>query len=70
MNYKYENSTFSIVCISGRVSPIIEEEHGIYMPCSSLIISEMTPQICYHSNNEITNWCAQYMVECYLDDVT
>ena len=28
------------------------------MPCSSRIISETIPQICYHSNYGISNWCA------------
>ena len=37
-------SHFSIVWISSNISFIIWEEHGIHcMPCSSQIISEMTP---------------------------
>ena len=41
----------STVWISGSISLIIWGEHGIHcMPCSSRILSKMTPQICYHSN--------------------
>ena len=40
-------------------SHIIREEHGIhYMPCSSRIISEMTTESCYHSDQGINNCCA------------
>ena len=44
MNHKIEKITFSHVRISDRISLIIRGEHGIHcMPCSSLILSEMTP---------------------------
>ena len=58
MNYRFD---FPIVWISVSISHIIWEEHGIHcMPCSSGIISAMTPQICYHNNYEAACWCAWY----------
>ena len=54
---------FSIVCISGSISLIIQEEHGIHcMPCSSRITSWLATQICYHSSYGNTNWRAKYLV--------
>ena len=40
------------------------------MPCSSRIVSEMTPQICYHRNYRITNVAVVHytLAEWRLDD--
>ena len=40
---------------------LTREKHGNTIPCSSRIISELTPQICYHNNYRITNWFASYL---------
>ena len=51
MNYGFEKLALFQCQLSGSISLKIWEEHGIHcMPCSSRIISEMTQQICYHSN--------------------
>ena len=46
---------FCIVWNSGSISlKLLEPDDKLYMTCFSRIISEMTPQICYHSYYGIT----------------
>ena len=71
MNYRLRKSNFSIVWISGSISIIIWEDHGIHgMPYSSRIISEMTPQNCTIANMELNTGVLSTLAECYLGELT